>query len=172
MDPFIGEIRIFGGNFAPRGWAFCNGQIMAIAQNSALFALLGVTYGGDGRTTFALPNLQGRFPMYQGAGPGLTPRVLGETGGTASVSLQQQEIPAHQHGMNAAPSATTGTPGPTVALSPVGSGASAYRQPGNRVAMDSLAVVPAGGGAPHNNVQPYLALNFIIALEGIFPPRS
>lgn len=171
MDPFLGEIRMFAGNFAPKDWAFCNGQLLPIAQNTALFALLGVQYGGDGRTNFALPNLQGRVPIHQGQGPGLTLRQIGETGGEAAVTLNSAQLPSHMHALRAAEAATTGTASGAVALAPGGGGAAIYRSGGNRVAMDKATVGPAGSGGPHNNLQPYLAVNFIIALAGIFPSR-
>jgi microcystin-dependent protein len=171
MDPFVGEIRIFAGNFAPTGWAFCNGQVMPISQNTALFSLLGTQYGGDGRSTFALPDLQARVPINQGAGPGLTPRTPGETGGAAAVTLTTAQMPAHNHALMATAAPSTGTPSAAVGLAPA-SGASIYRSGGNRVAMDAATVGVGGGGAAHNNMQPYLALNFIIALQGIFPPRN
>ncbi|MFZ5643699.1 MAG: phage tail protein [Bacillota bacterium] len=172
MDPFIGEIRIFAGNFAPYGWAFCNGQIMQIVQNTALFSLIGNVYGGDGKTTFALPNLSGRAPMHQGAGPGLTPRVLGETGGYTSVTLLQNEMPVHSHAVNCQATANTNDPAGAVWANTAGRGSpTPYGTPPN-VAMSQQAVQPAGGSMPHNNMQPYLGLNFIIALQGIFPPRS
>jgi microcystin-dependent protein len=169
-DPFIAEIRIFGGNFAPRGWATCDGQVMAIAQNTALFSLLGVTYGGDGRVTFALPNLAGRAPMAAGSGPGLTPRELGEMSGSNSVTLIQTELPVHNHTLNgfggfpdaAAPSTAVG----------VGSFSQSIYGSGALVLMNPGSLTPAGSSLPHNNMQPYLGLTFIIALYGIFPPRG
>lgn len=172
MDPFVGEIRIFTGNFAPKGWAMCNGQLLPISQNTALFSLLGTFYGGDGRSTFGLPNLQGRFPLHQGQGPGLTQRLVGETGGAASVSLLANEMPQHGHGLKAALAPTTGTPGAAVSLAPVAGGAPVYHAPASPVAMSASTIGAAGGGTPHNNRQPYQVLNFIIALQGIFPPRN
>jgi microcystin-dependent protein len=170
-DPFVAEIRIFAGNFAPRGWAKCEGQTLPIAQNIALFALLGTTYGGDGKTTFALPNLRDRVPMHTGTGPGLTPRQLGENGGAETVTLLESEIPQHTH-------TAYGTGSDATAQSlqgnvPATGGENAYAIAGTRttVAMSPQALSPTGGSAPHNNLQPYLVLNFIIALEGIFPPR-
>lgn len=150
MDLFIGEIRIFAGNFAPRGWALCNGQVLPIVKNTALFSILGTTYGGDGRTTFALPDLCGKSPMHQGAGAGLSPRALGESGGAASVALSLNQLPAHSH----------------QAMCQV----SPYSSPPDTM-MSVQAVQAAGGGQPHNNMQPYLGLNFIISLQGVFPPR-
>ena len=168
-DPFIGEIRMFGGTFAPRGWAFCNGQILSIAQNAALFSLLGTSYGGDGRSTFALPDLQGRMPLHQGGGPGLTPRTLGESFGAATHSLSVEEMPGHTHGLNATLAGITGTPGPGVALA---GGSKVYRSPASNPVATAAPLAVAGGGQPHENRQPYQALSFIIALEGVYPPRD
>jgi microcystin-dependent protein len=171
-DQFVAEIRIFPFNFPPTGWAFCNGQLMPISQNTALFSLLGTTYGGDGKSTFALPNLQGNTPMQPGQGQGLSLRDLGEMSGVESVTLLVSEIPVHTHTLRA--SSDTGdlfAPSSTASLA--GSrGATAY-QPSNAglVQMAPQALPPAGGGLPHNNMQPYLTLNFCIALQGIFPQR-
>ena len=169
-DPFVAEIRIVPFNFAPRGWAFCDGQILPISQNTALFALLGTTYGGDGRTTFALPNLRGRSAMNRGQGPGLSQRVMGESGGSATTSLQTTQIPAHTHTLSASATASSGTPGANVALAGTAS-AQVYRSPTALVGMADAALAPAGGGQPHNNRQPYLAVYHVIALQGVFPPR-
>jgi len=175
-DPFVAEIRIFGFNFAPTGWAFCTGQLMPISQNTALFSLLGTTYGGDGKSTFALPNLQGSTPLNQGQGPGLSPYNLGQSGGEATVTLTQSEMPAHTHGVLASssggtqPSPANGVWGAAVALR---QGVPLYSDsPGTGPAMSLQACAPAGGSQPHNNMPPYLTLNFCIALQGIFPPRS
>lgn len=171
-DPFLGEIRIFAGNFAPQGWALCQGQLLPIAGNDALFALIGTTYGGDGQTTFALPNLASRVGLHQGAGPGLTPRAIGESGGAENVTLSSQHLPAHSH---AALGSSTGAN----QLSPVGGFWST--EPGGNTAaysntagsqMAATAIGTAGGGQPHDNVQPFLAINFIIALQGIFPSQG
>lgn len=170
-EPFVAEIRIFGFNFAPRGWAFCNGQLLPISQNTALFSLVGTFYGGDGRSNFGLPNLQSSFGIGQGQGPGLSPRQMGETGGSATVALQVSEIPAHTHGLLATASATTGSPA-GAALAPTSTGASAYRIPGATAAMAPDALLAGGGSQPHENRPPFLALNFCIALQGIYPPRS
>jgi microcystin-dependent protein len=169
-DPFIAEIKMFGGNFAPRGYAFCNGQILPIAQNTALFSLLGTTYGGDGRVTFALPNLQGRSPLGFGQGPGLSPYSLGEQAGEDSHTLIASEMPAHSHELRAADTASTGTPGASVALAATAT-ARLYRSPTNLVAT-AAPLAASGGGQPHPNRQPYLAVSFIIALQGVFPARS
>jgi microcystin-dependent protein len=170
-NPFLGEIRIFGGNFAPRGWAFCNGQLLPISQNTALFSLLGTTYGGDGRTTFALPDLQGRFPMHPGQGAGLSVHVLGEPGGESTVTLGEAEVPPHNHAMFATDSyATTDTPSPSVGLAQT-AGAPIYAGAGDLVPLAD-AVVAEGGDQAHANRPPYLALSFIIAMQGIFPARN
>ena len=173
-DPFVAEIRIFPFNFAPRGWAFCNGQLLPISQNTALFSLLGTTYGGDGRSNFALPNLQGNFAMHPGQGPGLSLRDLGETGGSAGVTLLPGQVPAHTHQLMATASTTSPSPAGNAmsqAVLPPATAVPVYRSPTNKVAMAADAVA-AVGGQPHNNRQPYLALNFCIALQGVFPPRS
>jgi len=173
-DPFIAEIRIFPFNFAPTGWALCNGQILPISQNTALFSLLGTTYGGDGRSNFALPNLQGSVPMHPGQGPGLTLHELGETGGTDTVTLLPSELPSHRHAIECRgtpPPASGGVPGPSAA-SGRSNGGMAYTTAANLVQLDPVAVAPAGGGQPHNNLMPYLTLTFAIALQGVFPARS
>ena len=180
-DQFVGEIRVVPFNFAPRGWALCNGQILSISQNTALFSLLGTYYGGDGRSTFALPNLQGSVPLHadNSQGPGLSSYVLGETGGETTVTLLASELPAHTHALQGSTAtATATTPGPTLALAnPPGNPrapSKLYKKPPvtTPITLDTSVVSPAGGGQPHNNLQPYLTLNFIIALQGIFPPRS
>jgi microcystin-dependent protein len=169
VDPYIAEIRIFAGNFAPRGWAFCNGQILSIAQNTALFSLLGTTYGGNGQTTFALPNLQGRLPMHPGNGPGLTPRTLGETSGSETVTLIQSQIPAHTHQARAS---TEDANSATPANATWGLASEQLYRPDAGATMSPTALTAAGSSQPHNNLQPYLVVNFIIALQGVFPPRS
>jgi microcystin-dependent protein len=173
-DAFVGEIRIFGGNFAPKGWAFCDGQLLPTFQNSALFSLLGTTYGGNGTTNFALPDLQGRAPLHAGQGPGLTQRVLGETGGQTTVTLTPAQMPVHNHVAKASGGqATQNSPAGNVWAVGVGRRGQLFyaSAPGTGPAMSAAALDPAGGGQPHNNMPPYLALNFIIALQGIFPPR-
>ena len=172
-DPFVAEIRIFPFNFAPTGWAFCDGQLMPISQNTALFSLLGTTYGGDGKSTFALPDLKGRAPMHPGQGPGLSLHDLGETGGTETVTLLESEIPAHTHSMRA-----NGAPA-DLQLAGVdrtlgrSNGGNAYKVPPiAQAVMAPQALAPSGGGLPHNNLMPYLTLEFNIALQGVFPPRS
>ena len=173
-NPFLGEVRMFSGNFAPTGWAFCNGQILPISQNTALFSLLGTNYGGNGTSTFALPNLQGAFPVHAGAsaGPGLTQRLVGETGGVDSVTLTASQLPAHGHGMEAVSAATTGTPGSGVSLAPASNGSPLYRAPDIYLDTGAADMGASGGGGAHNNLPPYLAVTFIIALQGIFPSRS
>jgi len=171
-DPFVAEIRIFPFNFAPKGWAFCDGQILPISQNTALFALLGTTYGGDGKSTFALPDLQGSTPMQQGQGPGLSLRDLGEIGGEQNVTLLQTEMPSHTHGVQAAGANDSASP----ASNAWGSGqkgfGNVYAGPPPNVNMSPLATSVTGGSLPHNNMMPYLGLNFCIALQGVFPPRT
>lgn len=175
MDPFLAEIRIFPFNFPPKGWAWCNGQLMPISQNTALFSLLGTTYGGDGKTTFALPNLQGSAPMHPGQGPGLSLHDLGESGGSETVTLLQSEIPAHSHSVIAqVPPADTNLPSGTVLARASIGGVTPFLPPAGAplVSMSPSAIAPAGGSAPHNNMQPYLTLYFNIALQGVFPPRT
>ncbi|MBG9388416.1 phage tail protein [Caenimonas aquaedulcis] len=170
-DPFISEIRIFPFNYAPQGWAWCDGQMLPPSQNTALFALIGTTYGGDGKSTFALPNLQGKVPMHAGQGPGLSQHPLGESGGSETVTLLQSEMPVHSHGLNASVRAADNlNPG---TLSP-GSGNNIFApEPGATVvAAAPQALALTGGGQAHNNMQPYLTLYFCIALQGVFPPRS
>ncbi|MGZ4107819.1 MAG: phage tail protein [Tumebacillaceae bacterium] len=176
-DAFIGEIRIFAGNFPPQGWAFCNGQLLPISQNTALFSILGTQYGGNGTTNFALPNLAGSAAMSQGNGPGLTPRVPGETVGAQAVTLESTNMPAHTHGVNAVAAVGTSS-APTAnywAEGPFGSRHSAQPplyDPTANTTMSPNALTPTGGNQPHNNMQPYLSLSFIICMSGIFPPRG
>jgi len=173
-NPFVAEVRIFTGNFAPKGWALCDGQLLPISQNTALFSLLGTTYGGDGKSNFALPNLQGCSPMQAGQGPGLSLRDLGETAGEQSVTLLQTEMPQHAHTAQAA--AATGLNDPTNNF--WGSGAKGFgaiysaSAPATNVQMSPFATSVSGGSLPHNNMMPYLGLTFIIALQGVFPARS
>lgn len=174
-DPFIGEIIMFGGNFAPRGWALCNGQLLSIAQNTALFSILGTTYGGDGQTTFALPNLQGRVAIHPGQSPGTSSYSLGETSGTESVTLTTSQMPAHNHTLNASGSNADQTgPGVHVLAVPTstsGDTVSIYSTTANTT-MAPTAIGISGGSQPVPVVQPFQCVNFIIALEGIFPSRS
>jgi microcystin-dependent protein len=170
-DPFVAEIRIFGFDFAPRGWASCDGQILPISQNTALFSLLGTTYGGDGKSTFALPDLQGNGPMQWGQGPGLSLRDLGETGGSETVTLLQSEIPSHRHSLQAdvLDIADTNIASPNASLA-LSSGGGLYQASAN-TQLAGQALSPAGGDQPHNNMMPYLTLNFCIALQGVYPQR-
>ncbi len=170
-DPFVAEIRIFPFNFAPKGWAWCDGQLLPLSQNTALFSLLGTTYGGDGKSTFALPDLEGRAPMHPGQGPGLSLHDLGEPGGSETVTLLQSEIPSHNHTVSA-------TNGPANLQAPASdrilgrANNNVYLDnEANLAAMAPEALAPAGGDQPHNNMQPYLTLYFNIALQGVFPPR-
>jgi len=172
-NPFLAEIRIFAGNFAPQGWAQCNGQLMPISRNTALFSLLGTTYGGDGKTTFALPNLQGSVPIQQGQGPGLSLYDLGQPGGTPAVTLLSTEVPSHSHGFGCAASArgavntvAQNSNGDTPAQTNIYATAK-----DNTTTMNPNMIVPTQS-LPHDNMQPYVALTFIIALQGIFPARS
>jgi microcystin-dependent protein len=174
-DPFVAEIRIFPFNFAPKGWAWCDGQLMPLSQNTALFSLLGTTYGGDGKSTFALPDLEGRAPMHPGQGPGLSLHDLGETGGSETVTLLESEIPAHSHAVAASQGDGTER-GPNVngtgQLFATGVGISMFQAPNPVVNPSPLMATPAGGDQPHNNLQPYLTFYFNIALQGVFPPRG
>ena len=171
-EPFIGQITIFGGTFAPRNWALCDGQLLSIAQNTALFSILGTTYGGDGRTTFGLPNLQGRLPMHPGSGPGLSNRRLGQIGGTEKVTLTAQQVGGHTHTVRVSPSPGEG-PDPAGNALGRSVGALVYRSPAaGLVPMATDAVGTTGGGQAHDESQPFLVLNFIIALAGLFPSRN
>jgi microcystin-dependent protein len=174
MDPFVAEIRIFPFNFAPKGWAFCDGQILPLSQNTALFSLLGTTYGGDGKSNFALPNMQGNAPMHPGQGPGLSLHDLGETGGSETVSLLESEIPSHSHSLMASAQPSTRTSPAGNSLCRIQSGATPFVAPSGAplVSFSDNALAPAGGDQPHNNMQPYLTLNFCIALQGVYPPRT
>lgn len=172
-NPFLAEIRIFTAGFAPKGWAQCDGQLMPISQNTALFSLLGTTYGGNGTSNFALPNLQGCAPMQAGQGPGLTLRDLGETAGEQTVTLLQTEMPAHSHSALAGTTGDQSGPGGNVWASGLKGHGTFYSPTGpNNVPMHAFATSIAGGSQPHNNMQPFLGLMFIIALQGVFPARS
>jgi microcystin-dependent protein len=172
-DPFVAEIRIFPFNFAPKGWAFCDGQILPISQNTALFSLLGTTYGGDGKSTFALPDMQGNAPMHPGQGPGLSLHDLGETGGSQTVTLLESEIPSHSHSLNAVGGFNGTNNDPTNQAPAKGdAGLLPYTPSGPSLNMAFQAIAPAGGDQPHNNMMPYLTLSFCIALQGVFPPRT
>jgi len=169
-EPFVGEIRMFAGNFAPRGWAFCDGQLLAVSQNDALFSLLGTIYGGDGRTTFGLPDMRGRIPIHAGSGPGLSPRSLGAKSGAEDVTLTVNQLPSHGHTFQ-------GTANPAMTRDPVGNSpaeaqADAYVEDFSPFSLASTAVTSVGGGRSHANLMPYLCVNFIVALFGIFPSRN
>jgi len=172
-EPFIGEIRMFAGNFPPKGWALCNGQLLSISQNTALFSILGVIYGGDGKTTFALPNLMGSAPMHPGAGPGLMPRNLGEKGGSSNVTLTVAQIPPHNHQVKAETTANSNNPIGAVWANNNRFGENVYTtEPDSVTSLNQAALSLAGENAPHNNMQPYLGVNFIISLQGVFPSRG
>jgi microcystin-dependent protein len=173
MDPFVAEIRIFAFNFAPRGWAFCDGQILPLSQNTALFSLLGTTYGGDGRSTFALPNMQGNVPMHPGNGAGLSPRDLGETGGSETVTLLANEVPIHSHGVVSVPgNLPANTNIPTGNAFGRATQGNPYAPAANTTPLSNQTIDIVGNNLPHNNMQPYLTLNFCIAMQGVFPPRT
>ncbi len=174
-EPFTAEIRIFAGNFAPRGWAFCDGQLLPIAENTALFSLIGTTYGGDGRTTTALPNLQGRAPMHPGRGPGLTSRRLGQKVGTETVTLSEAQIPSHSHtarGQTGAGNAGQNVDNTVSIARAVQGQLYQTNTSGNPVDLASATLSTTGGSQAHTNLQPFLAINFIIALVGLYPSRS
>ncbi|MCB2154815.1 tail fiber protein [bacterium] len=169
-EPFIGEIRMFAGNFAPRSWAFCDGQLLAVSQNDALFSLFGTIYGGDGRTTFGLPDLRGRVPIHAGTGPGLSPRNIGSKGGQEKVTLTVNQLPSHGHSLQATSEAST-------QRQPAGQAvASATGQVYNELldphTMNSASIANAGGSQTHTNLMPCLCVNFIVALAGIYPSRT
>lgn len=167
-NPYVGEIRMFGGNFAPAGWAFCSGQLLPISENDVLFNLIGTTYGGDGQETFALPNLQSRVPVHSGTGPGGLTYQLGEQGGVESVTLTTNQIPVHSHPMVASTAdANSPNPGGNVLAQPVTT--TPYFNDIPNTTLNGSAIAPVGGSQPHENMQPYLAVNFIISLFGIFP---
>jgi len=171
--PFVAEIRIFAGNFAPTGWALCDGQLLPLSQNTALFSLIGTFYGGNGKSNFALPNLQGSAPMFWGQGPGLSLHDIGELGGTTSVTLLESEIPSHNHTYNARPTIATPPQSTPVGFAPARTNSRPYSSTATSSGqMGATTVLPTGNGLPHNNMMPYLTLTFIIALQGIFPPRT
>lgn len=175
MEPFIAQIMLFGGNFAPRSWAFCDGQLLPISSNTALFSIVGTVYGGDGRTTFALPDLRGRIPMHAGTGNGLSQRRIGQSLGEENVTLQPAQIPVHNHGILVA-----GAPASSSRPSGDAFGAGAFYVDNNpsdpatqpAIALNANTIASAGGGQGHDNMQPTLCINYIIALQGIFPSRS
>ncbi len=177
-QPFLGEIRMFGGTFAPVGWAFCNGQTLAISNNEALFTLIGTTYGGDGQTTFQLPDLRGRIPVGAGTGNGLTPRTMGQFYGTETETLTSQQMPVHSHGA-VVTSATGNLGGPAnnaLPAAPSGTGADLYTLPGTpaptAVTMNPQSIAATGNGLPHENMMPFMCISFIIATAGVFPSRN
>ena len=174
-DPFVAEIRIFPFNFAPKGWATCDGQLLPLSQNTALFSLLGTTYGGDGKSTFALPDLQGRAPLHPGQGPGLSLYDLGQTGGSETVTLLERELPSHRHVAYASPSegSSSSPEGHTWAIPQYGRGVErTYSKNPATTVIAPQALAQAGGDQPHNNLPPYLTFSFCIALQGVFPPRG
>lgn len=170
-DPFVAEIRIYPFTFAPKGWAFCDGQLLPISQNTALFSLLGTFYGGDGKSNFALPNLQGNTAMHWGQGSGLSERMLGEQGGSETVTLLESEMPVHTHGLSTSQRPADGID-PSGLAPGTGNNMYAPASTSNVVTAAPEALQYAGGGLPHNNMQPYLTLNFCIAMQGVFPPRG
>lgn len=172
MEPFLGMIAIFGFNFAPRGWALCNGQLLSIAQNTALYSLLGTTYGGDGISTFALPDLRGRVPLHAGQGPGLSNYILGELSGSQTVTLLNNNMPVHNHSLMAVSEAGDTSAPAGAFLSNSGALDREYKTSGTPVSMNATAIGTSGGSQPFSIMQPYLVLNYCIALEGIFPSRN
>ena len=172
MDPYVGEIRLFAGNYAPSGWAFCMGQLLDVQSNNTLFSIIGNTFGGDGNTTFALPDLRGFVPMHQGPGPSLTPRNYNETGGSSTVTLDMMQMPVHDHPVNAQTRGTGNFPKDSVWASPGARAVPPYTPYSDGTMMNAEAIGVTGGGQPHNNMQPYLVINYIIALEGLYPPKQ
>lgn len=170
-EPFVGEIRMFAGNFAPRGWAYCDGQLLAVSSNDALFSLLGTIYGGDGRTTFGLPDLRGRVPIHAGSGPGLSPRTLGAKSGSENETLTINQLTSHTHPMQAS-SNLGSTPGPAAKVPATATAIDAYIDEAQGQTLAANAVTAVGGSGSHTNLQPFLCLNFIIALFGTYPSRS
>lgn len=174
-DPYVGEIRLFAGTFAPANWAFCDGSLLSISQNTALFSLLGTTYGGNGTSTFALPDLRGRVPVHMGFGPGLSNYALGQQGGSENVTLTSQQLPTHTHTAKCATTNNLGTqssPAGNYWSTDGGANTEAYNSASDNSAMAASVVGPTGGSQPHNNMQPFQVVNYIIALNGIYPPRS
>ncbi len=171
-EPFVGQIRMFAGNFAPRGHALCDGQLLSVAQNNALFSLLGTTYGGDGRTTFGLPDLRGRVPIHPGSGSGLSARSIGQRSGSENVTLTKDQLPQHNHGLvqGTGDAATTRSPSDTIFAETVAH--DIYRDDELNTTMHSTSVTSLGGSQQHTNLQPFLCINFIIALVGVYPSRN
>lgn len=173
MEPFIGQVLMFAGNFAPRGWAFCNGQLLSISENQALFSILGTTYGGDGRTTFALPDMRGRVAVHPGNGPGLSDYHLGQKGGVEQVSLNVNQMPAHSHTLNANEQAGDSNDPAGASISDSRGYDKDYTKSGEvNVAMSANSISSTGGSQPHTNIQPFVTVNYIIALYGTYPSRS
>ena len=171
-EPFLGEIRMFAGNFAPRGWALCNGQMLAISTNTALFSILGTTYGGNGTTTFGLPDLRSRVPVHAGQGAGLSNYVLGEQTGVENVTLLQGQMPSHNHMVAANAAASATSPAGAVLANDARNPSNIYAASGDGTTMNPQMIALSGGSQPHANLQPVLCVNFIIALNGIFPSRN
>ena len=170
-DPFVAEIRIFTWTFAPKGWAFCNGQLLPISQNTALFSLLGTMYGGDGKSTFALPDLEGRIPIHSGQGSGLSLYDQGQEGGVETVTLLQSEMPVHNHALQVSADPATEREPPNQNFA-TGDGVNYWDTQSPNAVMNAAALAPAGGSLPHTNLMPYLTLSFCIAMQGVFPPRG
>jgi microcystin-dependent protein len=170
-EPFVGEIRMFGGNFAPAGWAFCQGQLLPISENETLFNLIGTTYGGDGQETFGLPNLQGRVPLHAGTGSDGIAYQQGEMGGVESVTLTTQQIPIHTHPFTASTAGATETSPSGQVIAQSGQRA-VYTEDSTTTALAASSITPVGGSQPHENMQPYLAISFILSLFGVFPSQT
>jgi len=170
-QPYVGEIRMFGGNFAPAGWLFCDGSLQPISENETLFNLIGTSYGGDGESTFALPDLRGRIPIHQGQGPGLSNRTLAEPGGLEQVSVSTPQLPAHSHTLFASTAAASASD-PAGKVTATATGTSIYGAGPPSVTLNAQATTATGGSQPHDNLMPYLCVNFIISLYGIFPSQS
>ena len=170
-EPYVGEIKMFGGTFAPAGWAFCSGQLLPISENETLFNLIGTTYGGDGQETFALPDLQGRAPMHMGTGKAGTPYTIGENGGVESVTLQANTTPIHTHAFIAS-TAVANSNTPVNQVIAQSTQRAAYFEAGSTTALAGSAISPIGGSQPHENLQPYLVISFIISLFGVFPSQT
>lgn len=170
-EPFVGEIRMFAGNFAPRGWAFCDGQLLAISQNDALFSLLGTIYGGDGRTTFGLPDMRGRVPVHAGTGPGLSNRRLGNKSGQEKVGLTVGNLPTHSHQLSASATSADSSLATGKVVGKI-TGGNLYRITGGQQDLNANAITATGGNTPHENLMPYACINYVIALYGIYPSRN
>ncbi|MGR3811674.1 phage tail protein [Jiulongibacter sp. NS-SX5] len=171
-EPYVGEIRMFAGNFAPRGWAFCDGQLLAVSQNDALFSLFGTIYGGDGRTTFGLPDMRGRIPIHAGSGPGLTPRTVGSKGGSENVTLTEQQLPSHRHPVRISEDIATRPFPEGGVLASNAETAAFYNQGSSSDSLEKMdGIADTGGSQSHSNLMPFLCINFIVALFGIYPSR-